>query len=53
MIQGRWDYYSPGDFFVVVLDSRDRVTGLLRRFTVYGETPEWGNWKLERRREDR
>jgi len=48
-LTGHWEYNWPADRFDVVLDSRDRVTGETRRFSVYGETPEWNGWELERK----
>ncbi len=45
---GRWDYCWGGDYFVVILDSRDPVTGMPRQFRVYDDHPEWGNFKLVR-----
>lgn len=47
-VTGCWFYDETGDTFVVELDSYDRITGTLRRKIVYGDSPEWGNWKLER-----
>lgn len=45
-VKGRWKYYRPGDFFTIELDQRDRTTGArTKTFRVYGEAPEWGNWK--------
>lgn len=45
---GAWEYQRASDRFVIELDSRDWITGQKRRIVVAGETPEWGNWKLER-----
>ena len=44
-VKGSWYYNWAGDFFVITLDSRDPITGQPRQFLVYGESPEWGNWK--------
>lgn len=48
-VTGTWDYNWAGDFFNISLNSRDRVTGSARQFRVWGDAPEWGNWKLVRR----
>jgi hypothetical protein len=33
---------------MVTLFERDRTTGAREKtFRVYGDTPEWGNWKKE------
>lgn len=47
-ITGSWWYAWGADRFHIRLDSRDRITGTDRRLTVSGDTPEWGNWTLER-----
>jgi hypothetical protein len=48
-VAGRWSYYRPGDFFVVELDQRDRTLGTrTKTFTVHGDTPEWGRFRLVR-----
>lgn len=48
-ISGRWHYFRPGDFFIIELDQSDRTTGQkTKTFRVYGEFPEWGNFKLVR-----
>lgn len=46
-LTGRWQY-KGSDRFVIALDSVDPVTGQERNFSVYGDSPEWGNWKLDR-----
>lgn len=46
-VSGSWIYNWAGDKFVIILNSRDRVTGEPRRIIVHGETPEWGNWRRE------
>lgn len=47
-LKGRW-YYSWGpNKFWISLDSKDPITGEFRRFDVYGDSPEWGKWKLVR-----
>ena len=43
-IQGSWMYNWAGDFFIVEYGRQKR------RIRVYGDTPEWGGWKLERKR---
>lgn len=45
VVTGRWCYNWSADVFHIQLNSKDRVTGLRRSFTVTGDTPEWGNWK--------
>lgn len=45
-ITGWWSYHWATDTFNIVLNNVDRVTGFQKMFTVHGETPEWGNWKL-------
>lgn len=48
-LTGSYDYIWASDTFVIELDSRDRLTGRRRRFSVVGgDHPEWGRWKLER-----
>ena len=47
-VRGYWSYNWGSDTFFIELDSRDRITGEKRRFTVHGDTPEWGNWKREK-----
>jgi len=47
-VSGSWEYNWASDTFTISLDSFDRVTGRQRCFTVHGDEPEWGNWKLER-----
>jgi len=47
-ITGMWDYIWQSDRFIIILDSKDRVTGDNKRIVVAGETPEWGNWILQR-----
>jgi len=47
-VSGTWDYYWAGDYFSITLASKDRVTGEQRSFRVYGDSPEWGKWKLDR-----
>lgn len=47
-LTGRWEYIWHSNNFTIVLDSKDRITGVQRRLTVHGDTPEWGNWKLKR-----
>lgn len=48
-VKGVWRYVWASDRFVIELDSTDRITGQRREIVVYGgETPEWGNWKLQR-----
>lgn len=42
---GRWTYNRPSDRFDIVLDSKDPITGQERRLSVFGDYPEWGNWK--------
>ena len=46
VITGYWSYNWSSDDFYVVLNSRDKITGLQRAFFCYGNKPEWGNWKL-------
>jgi hypothetical protein len=45
---GRWVYNWAADNFTISLDSRDPITGRPRTFIVYGDSPEWGKWKLVR-----
>ena len=40
-VHGRWTYYWPGNFFLVVY-GREK-----RKRKIYGDTPEWNGWKLE------
>jgi hypothetical protein len=48
-VTGSWRYHWPSDRFVIELNSKDRITGTRRRMVVAGDTPEWGNWKLQRK----
>lgn len=47
-VTGRWTYHWASDRFVVELDQRDRITGQPKCIVIAGDSPEWGNWKLER-----
>jgi hypothetical protein len=48
-VKGCWNYYWASDCFVVTLFQRDRTTGASEKtFRVYGDTPEWGNWKMQK-----
>ncbi len=47
-ILGWWTYNWAADRFHIELDSRDPITGGIRKMTVAGDEPEWGNWKLDR-----
>jgi hypothetical protein len=46
-VTGRWEYLWQSDRFRIELDQRDSTTGQPKRFTVTGESPEWGNWRRE------
>ena len=48
-VTGQWVYNWSSDHFYIELDSIDRITHQNRRFTVHGDKPEWGNWKLAAR----
>lgn len=51
-VSGRWSYYWAGDFFTVELDQRDRTTGeRTKTFRVYGDSPEWGKFRLVKNQE--
>jgi hypothetical protein len=43
-IHGSWTYNWAGDFFIVEYGRQER------RIRVFGDTPEWDGWKLERKR---
>lgn len=45
-LTGRWRYNWASNRFLIVLDSKDRITGDHRRLVVAGDKPEWGKWKL-------
>ena len=45
-ITGKWEYYRPSEHFIIVLDSKDPVTGLFRKFVVYGDKPEFNGWRI-------
>lgn len=45
-LRGRWLYNPAANRFVIRLDKPDRVSGEQRTIYAYGDTPEWGNWKL-------
>jgi len=48
-LEGFWEYVRASDTFIIELKSKDRITGMNRRMVLRGEdTPEWGNWKLQR-----
>jgi hypothetical protein len=49
-VRGRWSYNWAADRFYVVLDSKDRITGMKREMCIAGDTPEWGGWRLVRER---
>lgn len=44
-VTGYWQYNWSSDSFTIQLDEKDETTGLSKCFKVYGEKPEWGNWK--------
>ena len=46
-VTGRWEYLWQSDRFRIELDQRDRTTGQQKRFTVAGDSPEWGKWRCE------
>lgn len=46
-VRGLWEYRWASDSFLIVLDSKDSVTGRQRSMVVKGDSPEWGNWKRE------
>lgn len=49
IIGGRWEYYRPSDKFFIEIYKKDSITGeKTRKFSVYGDSPEWGKWKLIR-----
>lgn len=45
-VWGEWEYQWSSDRFLIVLDSRDPITGEQRRMVVSGDMPEWGKFKL-------
>ncbi len=47
-ISGMWCYSSITQRFYVTLDMKDRITGQRKSFEFAGDSPEWGNWKLQR-----
>lgn len=49
---GSWTYIWHRDTFAIHLDSKDPVSGRQREFYTSNEdSPEWGNWKLQRETE--
>lgn len=46
-VTGWWSYNWSADRFHIVLNLQDRITGRQKQIVVAGETPEWGNWRLE------
>ena len=44
-VTGYWSYNWNADYFFILLDKKDPITGRQREFKVYGEVPEWGKWK--------
>ena len=46
-IKGSWTYNWHRDVFFIELESKDKATGENRRFEIYDDVPEWGNWKRE------
>lgn len=49
-LSGLWVW--TGSRFIISLDSVDHISRMRRRFFVYGDTPEWGGFKLEREEKD-
>ena len=46
-VTGWWSYNWSADRFHIVLHSQDRITRRQKQIVVAGETPEWGNWRLD------
>jgi len=53
-LRGRWRYYWAGDYFIIHIDGKDNVTGRSREpFLCYNDSPEWGKWKLQRKKKEK
>lgn len=46
-ITGSWAYQGHTDLFRIWLDEKDPDTGFRKTFTVLGDVPEFGPWKLD------
>lgn len=44
-LTGEWKYVG-GNKFIIYLDKKDSDTGRYKVIEVYGDTPEWDDWKL-------
>lgn len=44
-VEGEWEYYRPGDFFIIRLDDKDPITQQPRKFKTHFDVPEWGKFK--------
>lgn len=51
-VTGKWCYNWGSDTFTIRLNSKDSITGESKCFRVTGDTPEWGNWKLQRKEKE-
>jgi hypothetical protein len=49
-LTGYWEYYWPGGYFIIELDEPDPITNQIRNFRSNEETPEWGKWRLVRKK---
>lgn len=47
-VTGHWSYSWASDRFYITLDTKDRITGTNKQVVTYGDSPEWGKWKLVR-----
>ena len=47
IIKGRWRYVWNEQCFYITIDKKNKITGRnYETFSVYGDSPEWNNWKL-------
>lgn len=48
VVEGWCAYNWAADRFDIELDGKDRVTGQPRKFSVYGDEPNFNGWKVVR-----
>lgn len=47
-LTGNWRWSWAAQRYIICVDGKDPETGLRREpFEIFGENPEWGNWKLD------
>lgn len=45
-VTGKWCWVWHLQEFQIRLDARDPITGQIREFSVKGDEPEWGRYRL-------